>query len=115
MPPTGDTYSDKFNFNARYDQPRGRYWVEYRVRHNGSADAVSDPNEPIPPIGSTLPAFTVHTLAGGVTLFETSTTRHMLNVVLDNFSDELYAEFSNSSFFRPQPKRNLIVTYRMKM
>lgn len=114
-PPTGDTYSDKFNFHVRYDQPRGRYWAEYRVRVNGEADSVSDPDQPIPAVGPVLPSFQVHTLAGGVTLFPEAKIKHMFGIVIDNFTDELYAEASNSSFFRPQPKLNVSLSYRLKM
>ena len=89
QPPTGNTYSDKFNFNIRYDRPSGRFWVEYRLRHNGSADTVIDPDEPVPPVGETLPAFTVHTLGAGVTLFQTSSMQHLLGVVLDNIAEAL--------------------------
>jgi hemoglobin/transferrin/lactoferrin receptor protein len=113
--PTGDTYNNKFNFNTRYDRPTGRFWVEYRLRHNGSADAVTDPDAPIPPVGETLPAFTIHTLSGGVVLFERASQQHSLTLVIDNFTDELYSEFSNATFFRPQPRRNFLVTYRLRI
>jgi hemoglobin/transferrin/lactoferrin receptor protein len=113
--PTGDTYKDKINFYTRYDRPTGRYWVEYRLRHNGSADAVTDPDAPIPAVGETLPAFTIHTLSGGVVLFERARQQHSLTLVIDNFTDELYSEFSNASFFRPQAKRNFLVSYRLRI
>ena len=113
--PTGDTYNNKFNFNTRYDRPTGRYWVEYRLRHNGSADAVTDPDAPIPAVGETLPAFTIHTLSGGVVLFERASQQHSLTLVIDNFTDELYSEFSNATFFRPQARRNFIVSYRLRI
>lgn len=115
QPPTGDTFSDKVNFYLRYDQPAGRFWVEYRLRANGSADAVVDPDEPLPPVGAELPSFTIHTLAGGVTIFETPSQQHLLGIRIDNLTDELYSEFSNTSFFRPQSKRNFIVSYRVKV
>ncbi len=114
-PPTGNTYSDKFNFNVRYDQPRGRFWAEYRVRINGEADTVSDPDQPIPSIGLKLPSFQIHTLAGGVTLFPQARIKHIFGIVIDNFTDELYSEASNSSFFRPQPEINVSLSYRLKM
>ena len=38
--------------------------------------------------------------------------RHTLGLVIENLTDELYAEFTNASFFRPEPGRNAIVTYR---
>jgi hemoglobin/transferrin/lactoferrin receptor protein len=114
-PPTGDTYSDKINFHVRYDQLKGRWWAEYRFRMNGEADAVSDPNQPLPAVGAILPSFQIHTLAGGVTLFPDASIRHSFGITVDNFTNELYAEASNSSFFRPQPKLNVGLSYRMKM
>ncbi|MGB6853754.1 MAG: TonB-dependent receptor, partial [Thermoanaerobaculia bacterium] len=34
--PTGDTVNNKLSAYVRYDQPKGRFWVEWRVRHNFS-------------------------------------------------------------------------------
>jgi len=113
-PPTGDTYSDKIVGYARYEAPSGRWWSEYRVRHNASQDVNLDPNEPAPPIGTVLPAFTVHTIAGGVTLFERAGITHSIQVAVDNLTDELYAEFSNATFFRPQPGRSFSGSYRIR-
>ncbi len=116
-PPTGDTFGDKINFYLRFEPAQGRwagrYWAEYRLRRNGEEKANLAANEPVPPVGERLPAFTVHTLAGGVRLFERGRQRHSVGVVVENASDELYAEFSNATFFRPQPKRNVTVTYRL--
>ena len=114
-PPTGDTYSDKLNFHVRYDALSGRWWTEYRFRMNGEADAVSDPDQPIGPVGAVLPSFQIHTLAGGITLFPEASIRHTFGIVVDNFTNELYAEASNASFFRPQPKLNVSLSYRLRM
>ncbi|MCB1009340.1 MAG: TonB-dependent receptor [Acidobacteria bacterium] len=113
-PPTGDTYSDKIVGYARYEAPNGRWWSEYRFRHNGSQDVNLDPNEPAPPVGTELPAFTVHTIAGGVNLFERAGVTHALQLTIDNLTDELYAEFSNATFFRPEPGRNYAASYRIR-
>jgi len=113
-PPTGDTYSDKLVGYARYEAPNGRWWSEYRFRHNGSQDANLDENEPAPPVGTVLPAFTVHTLAGGVTLFERAGVSHSLQLTVDNLTDELYAEFSNATFFRPEAGRSVSASYRLR-
>jgi outer membrane receptor protein involved in Fe transport len=112
-PPTGDTFSDKLNLFARYDAPSGRWWSEYRVRRNGDEDANLDVNEPIPPIGPVLPGFTIHRLGGGV-VFNAGSMQHRLGLIVDNLTDELYAEFSNISFFRPNPGRNYIATYNFR-
>jgi len=85
------------------------------LRHNGSADAVTDPDAPIPAVGETLPAFTIHTLSGGVVLFERANQQHSLTLVIDNFTDELYSEFSNATFFRPQARRNFLASYRLRI
>ena len=109
-PPTGDTFSDKLVIFGRYDQPSGRYWAEYRIRYSGDEDANLEANEPVPPVGDVLPSFTVHRLGGGVT-FEAGQLQHRLGLTIDNLTDELYAEFSNATFFRPQSKRTFIFTY----
>ncbi|MFQ5526293.1 MAG: TonB-dependent receptor plug domain-containing protein [Thermoanaerobaculia bacterium] len=113
-PPTGDTVTDKLNFYTRW-MPAGRdYWLEYRFRHNGDERANLDPGEPVPPVGEILPSFSVHTLSGGWTLKTGETLSHELGLILDNLTDELYAEFSNATFFRPQPGRNATLTYRLR-
>ncbi len=112
--PTGDTFSDKYHFYLRYEAPRGRVWVEYRLRHNGEEDVDLDPAEVPGPLGEILPSFTIHTLASGFTLFENDSQRHNVGLIVENVSDELYAEFSNATFFRPQPKRSFILTYDLR-
>ncbi len=114
-PPTGDTYEDKYVVWARYEPRQGRYWAEYRVRHNGSGSLNLQPNEPAPVIGRELPSFTLHSLSGGVALFEGQSASHHIGVTLENLTDELYSEFSNASFFRPQPGRTALVSYRVRM
>ncbi len=113
-PPTGDSFADKYNAYLRYDRPGGRFWVEYRLRHNDSTRANLDPDEPLPAVGATLPSFTVHTLSGGVLLFERGRQEHRLTVAIENLTDELYAEFSNATFFRPQPERSVSAAYRFR-
>jgi hemoglobin/transferrin/lactoferrin receptor protein len=99
--PTGDSANDKYNGHLRWTQDKGRWWLSYNVRSQPSQDApvASD-------TGLSLPAFTVHRLAGGLNI-----GRHRVTVAVDNLTDELYAEFSNASFFRPQPGRMVIVSY----
>jgi len=112
-PPSGDTFSDKYNLSVRYQPKAGRYWAEYRLRHNGDEPANVDPNEPLPAIGAILPSFTLHSLSVGANLFEGDRFKHDLWVVGRNLSDELYAEFSNATFFRPEPGRNFVASYRL--
>lgn len=112
--PTGNTFSEKVNGWVRYDPPGSRWWAEYRVRHNGEEDQQLDPQAIIPPVGRTLPDFTIHNLAAGMTVWESAGFQHDVGLVINNLTDELYAEFSNASFFRPQPERNFVLTYRLR-
>jgi hemoglobin/transferrin/lactoferrin receptor protein len=112
-PPTGDVAADSYNGWVRYERPR--WSVEYRARHNGSERVVLEEGDPVPVTGEFLPSFTVHSLNGLVELFDTAATRHRLGVAIYNLTDELYAEFSNIGSFRPEPKRSVIVTYRLEV
>jgi len=113
--PTGDTYSSKIAGYFRYTQPKGRWWAEYRIRHNGEQDQILDPDQDPGPVGPVLPAFTVHDIGAGVTVYESARWSHQLGLGLENLTDELYAEFSNASFFRPQPGRTLVANYRLRV
>lgn len=106
--PVGDTYRTKFMGTIRYDHTGDRFWAEYQVRHNGERDDVLLVNNPL---GDVLPAFTVHAVRAGVTLFRMGGQVHRVGVVVSNLTDELYAEFANASFFRPEPKRSVTLTY----
>ena len=111
-PPTGDSYTEKVYAYARYE-PTERYWAEYHVRYNGAADANVEPNEPPPPVGFILPSFTVHGIGAGGNLFETRGVKHSLTLWVENLTDELFAEFSNATFFRPEPGRTAKLSYRL--
>jgi outer membrane receptor protein involved in Fe transport len=50
-------------------------------------------------------------LRGGLRLLELGRTRHDLVLGVENLTNELYAEFSNASFFRPAPRRTLLVSW----
>ena len=113
--PTGETYSDKAAAYLRYTPMSGRYWLEYRVRHNGEQDTLLDPGAVVGPIGPVIPSFTVHALGAGYRIWESQRSSHTLGVTVENATDELYAEFSNASFFRPQPNRNFVFSYRLRL
>jgi outer membrane receptor protein involved in Fe transport len=113
-PPTGDSYSNKIYAYARYEPQMARYWFEYHVRHNGATAANIDPNSPVPPVGKTLPSFTVHGAGAGVRLFESAGFFNEVNLWVENLTNQLYAEFSNATFFRPEPGRTMKVSYRVK-
>jgi outer membrane receptor protein involved in Fe transport len=112
-PPTGDTYRDKVVAWVRWEPERRPYWIEYRVRANGSTPVNLEPNEPAPPVGTELPSFEVHTVAGGAR-FERGRLAHELRLAVENLTDELYAEFSNATFFRPEPGRSVQASYRVR-
>lgn len=112
--PVDDQYTDKANLYLRYEPRGGRWWAEYNVRHNGAANIFLEPGEPAPTVGNTLPAFTIQGLAGGVVLYQRGTQEHSLTLAIDNLTDELYAEFSNVSFFRPEPGRHFLASYRFR-
>ena len=112
-PPSGDSYSNKAFLYARYEPAHGRYWAEYHVRRNGRVDANLESNAPVPPVGRTLPSFTVHGIGAGARLFQIGGFANEVTVWVENLTDELYAEFSNATFFRPEPGRTAKVSYRV--
>lgn len=113
-PPTGDTYSNKLTAYVRWEPTDRPFWAEYRVRHNGTENANVQAGQPIPLVGETLPSFTVHNLAGGVSLGPWAGITHSLLFEVANVTNELYAEFSNVSFFRPEPGRRVTAAYRLR-
>jgi hemoglobin/transferrin/lactoferrin receptor protein len=104
----GNSYSDKYNARVRYHPLGRKFWVEYQLRRNGEQDDAALTSNPI---GDVYPAFTVHSLHSSIRLHETRGTVHRLGIAIENLTDELYAEFSNASFFRPEPQRSLVVNY----
>lgn len=106
-----DGYSSKLNAMARYQDPRDRFWAALDVRYQGDQDDI-DPDTLVDnPVGTYFPSFTVVNLSGGVTLFRKADVAHKLLLQANNLTDELYAEFSNVSFFRPEPERNYVLQY----
>ena len=106
--PFTDTYGSRLNLNLRYIVPGDFLWVEYAVRHNGDQ---KDVDLGVNPIGSTIPGFTVHTLSAGATLFKKSRFPQQVGVIVGNLTNALYSEISNASFFRPAPKRHIVLTW----
>lgn len=108
--PTSSTFSSRITGEVTYRQPSGRWWVRYQIRHNGEqkdADSVTGSL-----VGDVLPSFTVMHARAGVKLFEHGRTSHSLVLGVENLTDQLYAEFSNATFFRPAPKRTLLVSWQ---
>lgn len=110
--PPDDVYKNKVFAYARYQRPASRWWAEYNVRHVGKSTANIDADEPVPPVGATLPAFTVQNIGAGARVFERAGMTHDVTLWIDNLTDRLYAEFSNASFFRPEPGRTARISYR---
>ncbi|MGD2086379.1 MAG: TonB-dependent receptor [Candidatus Aminicenantes bacterium] len=106
--PYVDTYSSKFNFNVRYDHPKRLFWIGYDLRVNGDQkDILLVEN----PIGDIIPGFAVHSISAGITLFKNSSFPQQLGIIIGNLTNELYSEFSNASFFRPAPRRHIVLTW----
>lgn len=106
--PYVDTYSSKLNFDIRYDHPKKLFYVAYHLRYNGNQKDVQLGENPI---GETIPGFTVHSISAGLTLFRNSAFPQQLGIVIGNLTNALYSEFSNASFFRPAPKRHIVLTW----
>ena len=112
--PIGDSYASKIEVAAGYRDPGGRFWLEYSVRHNGNQrDAQLSGPIGTSPIGDYLPAFTVHDVRAEITVIRTGAHAQRLGVAVTNLTDALYAEFANASFFRPEPRRSLLVSWDM--
>jgi outer membrane receptor protein involved in Fe transport len=102
--PVGDTYSRKFVFDAGWRPLTKRVSLGYTLRHNGEQkDIIAGTS----PVGDVLPAFTVHDLRAEAVLLTRGRNRTSLVLRVNNLTNELYAEFANASFFRPEPRRNV--------
>ena len=102
--PVGDTYSRKAVFDAAWRPVGNRFSVGYTLRHNGDQkDVVVGTSA----VGDVIPAFTVHDVRAQALLFDRGRNRTSLVLGVRNLTDELYAEFANASFFRPEPRRSL--------
>ncbi len=108
--PVGDSFSTKTTAALRYDDGAGRFWTQIDGRWQGEQRDVELGENPL---GSVLPSFQVYNLRAGIRLFDAGSTIHRLNVAVTNLTDALYAEATNASFFRPEPKRNLTIGYEV--
>jgi outer membrane receptor protein involved in Fe transport len=106
--PVGESFSTSYRAALRYDDARDRFFAEYELRGNGDRkDVLPGTN----PVGATLPGFVVHNARAGVTVFRRGLHTQRLGLAVLNFTDVLYAEFTNVSFFRPETGRSLLLTY----
>ncbi len=109
--PVGDSYSNKLLAHLRWTDPAGRVFAEYEFRWNGERKEVFTGSPP--PVGPVLPSFMTHNVRAGWTFFQRGHLSQRIGVSLVNIGNELYAEFANAGFFRPQPRRGLLVSWDM--
>ena len=108
--PVGTSYSTKTVGALEYHDRSGRGALTYLIRRNGRQ---SDEQIGTNPIGTELPAFTVHTIRGSLSVFDHGGVRGTLRVAVENLGNTLYTEAANASFFRPQPGRNLLASWSL--
>ncbi len=106
--PVGSSYSSKSVGGVTWRHPAGRVWASYTVRHNGRVEGDQIQGGLV---GEFMPAFTVQTMRAGVRLFDGKALRGSIVAAIENLGNVLYAESSNASFFRPEPRRNLLVSW----
>jgi outer membrane receptor for ferrienterochelin and colicin len=102
--PVGDTYSRKLVLDAAWRPLGDRLSLGYTLRHNGEQKDVVVGSSAV---GDVVPSFTVHDVRAQAGLFQRGRNRTSLVVGVHNLTNELYAEFANASFFRPEPRRSL--------
>ncbi len=104
--PVGEGANRKANLSVNYTEGQGRWWAGYHFRYQAEQqDAFLGSS----PVGLVLPGFSVHNVRGGFRFF-TGGWENRFDIALNNLSNELYAEASNSSFFRPEPGRSVSLT-----
>ncbi|MBM4188565.1 MAG: TonB-dependent receptor [Gemmatimonadetes bacterium] len=107
--PVGDSYSSKVGGELLWREPRGRFTAGYEIRHQGERkDIVLVDN----PVGDRLPAFTVHAVRAEAAVGRLGGVSPTIGVAVTNLTNVLYAEASNTSFFRPEPRRSVVVSFR---
>jgi outer membrane receptor protein involved in Fe transport len=106
--PVGDSYGTKLTTDVVYRPAGGRLMLGYSGRYNGEqSNAIIGTS----PIGQALPAFTVHSLRGRLLLLDRAGLRNSIGLTVENLTNELYAEASNTSFFRPEPRRSVTLSW----
>lgn len=113
--PIADSYRTRLNGDLTYRRPSGSWWATYDFRWQGENTICAETNEDCkrqimdPAVGFVLPSFNVHSVRAGFRIAQLGRTSHYITASLENFTDELYAEFSNATFFRPQPGRTFMI------
>ncbi len=115
--PIADSYRTRLNGDLTYRRPGGAWWATYDFRFQGESTICADTNATCksqvvqPAVGYVLPSFNVHSVRAGLRIAQVGRTSHFITVSLENFTNALYAEFSNATFFRPQPRRTLLIVW----
>lgn len=105
--PVGDVFASKVNVSLGWREAQGRVWGDYAVRHNGRQSEIVAGSSPV---GDVLPAFTVQSVRAGARLWTLGGVTQEVGVQVNNLTNELYAEVANAGFFRPEARRNVVVT-----
>jgi outer membrane receptor protein involved in Fe transport len=108
--PVGDGYSSKVGGELQWREAKGRFFAGYEIRHQGERDDVEFTGNPV---GEIIPSFTVHNMRAGIRLPIIGSTSSQLTVAVVNLTDRLYSEASNTSFFRPEPRRSAVIGIRL--
>ena len=103
----GDVYSSKVNLSLGWQPASRAWWTAYAVRRNGEQREIVVGSSPV---GDVLPAFTVHSLRGGFALRTRGGLRQDIGLQVNNLTNTLYAEIANAGFFRPEPRRNVVLS-----
>lgn len=107
--PVGDSYGTKLGGEVGWRDAPGRVAVSYQIRHQGERKDIELGTSPV---GAVLPAFTVHGVRGHLRLPSVAGAEPSVELAVTNLTNVLYAEASNTSFFRPEPPRSLLMALR---
>lgn len=107
--PVGDSYGSKVGGELGWRAASGRYGARYEVRHQGERKDIALAGSPV---GTVLPAFTVQAVRGDVVLPSFGGVQPTLNLAVTNLANVLYAEASNTAFFRPEAARSVLLGLR---
>jgi len=104
--PVGDTYASKVNASLGWTSATGHFWTGYAIRHNGEKGDIAATASPVGPV---LPRFTVQSVRAGIRGWNFGSARQDFTVGVNNIGNVLHAEAANASFFRPEPRRSVVV------
>lgn len=108
--PVGEAFNSKVVGHLRYTTRGGRLTTQWDIRHSSEQ---KDTGLAGNPLGTTIPPFTVQNLRAAIRLFNAGGFTNRLNIAVTNLTNELYAESANAAFFRPEPKRNLTLSWEI--